>query len=97
MINTIILIKNTCKNIHKAKVAHLSSTYLLQQDVLVDDSLVPLRVSALATMFGPPLVLSTVGDGVGWGGERVGEEKKGRRWGDTKVKNSSSQTCRSDW
>lgn len=67
-----------------SKVARLSSTYLLQQDVLVDDSLVPLGVRALAAVFGPPLVLSTGG----WGKSR-GEGKRGRRWGDTRVRNSS--------
>ena len=36
-------------------------TYLLQVDVFIDDSLVPLRVETLACVFGPPLVFSTEG------------------------------------
>lgn len=35
--------------------------YLLQVDVLIDDSLVPLGIETLACMFGPPLVFSTRG------------------------------------
>lgn len=34
---------------------------LLQEDVFVDHSLVPLRVQASSGMFGPPLVFSTGG------------------------------------
>lgn len=37
------------------------TTYLLQEDVFVDDSLVPLGVEALACVFGPPLVFSAGG------------------------------------
>lgn len=37
------------------------ATYLLQEDVFIDDSLVPLGVETLACMFGPPLVFSTGG------------------------------------
>lgn len=55
------------------KVVRFSTTYLLQQDVLVDDCLVPLGVSALATVFGPPLVLSTGGR---WMGKELGEGKR---------------------
>lgn len=42
-------------------VSHFVSTdpYLLQEDVFVDDSLVPLRVQAPAGVFGSPLVFST--------------------------------------
>lgn len=58
---------------HAAKVARFNSTYLLQQDVLVDDSLVPLGVRALATVLGPPLVLSTGGR---WTGKELGEGKR---------------------
>ena len=36
-------------------------TYLLQVDVFIDDSLVPLGVETLACVFGPPLVFSTGG------------------------------------
>lgn len=36
--------------------------YLLQVDVLIDDSLVPLGVETLACVFWPPLVFSTVGN-----------------------------------
>lgn len=39
--------------------------YLLQVDVLIDDSLVPLGVETLARVFGPPLVFSTGGRGGG--------------------------------
>lgn len=53
----------------------LMTTYLLQQDVFVDDSLVPLRVDTLAGMFGPPLVFSTGGEGVG-GAEAHHSEKQ---------------------
>lgn len=37
------------------------TTYLLQVDVFIDDSLVPLRVETLACGFGPPFVFSTGG------------------------------------
>lgn len=37
------------------------TTYLLQEDVFIDDSLVPLGVETLACVFGLPLVFSTGG------------------------------------
>lgn len=39
-----------------------TTPYLLQEDVFVDDGLVPLRVQAPACMFGSPLVFSTGGE-----------------------------------
>lgn len=63
-----------------ATVPYFSPTYLLQQDVLVDDSLVPLGVGALAAVFGPPLVLGAGGGrGKSWGqkgGKEVGRQQK---------------------
>lgn len=39
----------------------LTTQYLFQVDVLIDDSLVPLRVDSLPCMLGLPLVFSTGG------------------------------------
>lgn len=40
----------------------LTTQYLFQVDVLIDDSLVPLRVDSLACVFGLPLVFGTGGE-----------------------------------
>lgn len=51
----------------------VTTPYLLQEDVFVDDGLVPLRVQAPACMFGSSLVFSTGGEEGGGHGGLAGE------------------------